>query len=40
MAEDLTRLKVESSECEEARKGANFLSGAAMLKHAFFSHPG
>ncbi|MGY3572859.1 hypothetical protein ACVMB1_000063 [Bradyrhizobium sp. USDA 4504] len=34
MAEDLTRLKVESNEREEPRKGANFLSSAAMLKHA------
>ncbi|ODM75076.1 helix-turn-helix domain-containing protein [Bradyrhizobium elkanii] len=34
MAEDLTRLKVESNEREEARKGANFLSSPAMLKHA------
>ncbi|WP_316397935.1 helix-turn-helix domain-containing protein [Bradyrhizobium sp. 33ap4] len=34
MAEALTRLKIESNERDEARKGANFLSSAAMLKHA------
>lgn len=34
MAEDLTRLKIESSERDEARRGAKFLSSAAMLKHA------
>ena len=33
MAEALTRLKIESTDREEARKGANFLDGAAMLEH-------
>ncbi|MCP3392027.1 helix-turn-helix domain-containing protein [Bradyrhizobium sp. CCGB12] len=34
MAEDLTRLKIESSERDEARKGAKFLDRAAMLENA------
>lgn len=33
MAEYLTRLKIESSDQDEARKGANLLDHAAMLGH-------
>ena len=33
MADAMTRLKVEETEREEARKGANFLERAAMLEH-------
>jgi len=33
MAKALTRLKIESTDREEARKGASFLDGAAMSEH-------